>query len=109
MAPEATELGTDASGGGDACVRALPTCPPSPPGWSAMVQTIVEDRCVVCHHPGGADTTRDYTSYARVYAERGSVLNQVFACAMPPPGATPLAAAERTKLMTWLVCGAPDD
>ena len=50
---------------------------------------------------------RPFSAYDQVYSQRSQILNQVYACKMPPDGAEPLSPEERKTLLTWLVCGAP--
>jgi len=90
-------------------VRVLPTCPSTPPSYQQTIAPIVNQRCVPCHHAGSTITKFDFSSYAVLYANRGSVLNQVYACVMPPEDAGQLSVDERTELLTWLVCDAPDN
>lgn len=91
------------------CDRTLPDCPATPPSYAGNVAAIVHERCAACHYTGSTIAKIDLSSYGGVSANRGSVLNQVYACTMPPDGGTPLTSAERTTLMTWLVCGAPNN
>lgn len=93
------------------CPRDLPgSCPTPPPSWGNEVQPIIESRCNGCHGEGGVErAVFDYSSYAGVYANRGPILNQVYACRMPPPDAAAPTADERRSLLAWLVCGAPND
>jgi len=91
------------------CPSDLPaSCPSSgAPSYSAVVAPILAQRCVSCHSPGGIEANSPLDSYDAVYARRGSVLNQVYACMMPQDA--PLSSADRQALMTWLVCGAPNN
>jgi hypothetical protein len=89
------------------CDRTLPTCPSTPPSWSTEVSVIVSANCVSCHYAGSTIARTPLQSYAEVFAARGTVLSQVYSCAMPQNH--PLTAHDRTALLTWLVCGAPND
>ncbi|MGD0677263.1 MAG: hypothetical protein ABSC94_17740 [Polyangiaceae bacterium] len=93
------------------CPSDLPsTCPSPAPSWSGEVQTIIEDSCGRCHAEGGIEqSVFDFSSYEGVYEHRGSILDQVYACAMPPPDAGPLPPADRSALLGWLVCSAPEN
>jgi uncharacterized membrane protein len=94
----------------DPCPQDLPTsCPPNSPSYQADVAPILAARCTTCHSPGGAGSPFDFTTYASVFADRSPMLNQVYACNMPPKGAAGLGQAERQMLLAWLVCGAPND
>lgn len=70
---------------------------------------IINLRCVTCHSPGGQEASRPLQTYAQVYAERSAVLNQVYACNMPPTTAAKPTEQERQALLAWLVCGAPQN
>jgi hypothetical protein len=89
----------------------LPDACPSPaPSWMNDVQGIVNHRCSPCHFPGGVEFPRvDFSSYAKVHQSFGSILNNVYACIMPPPDAAAPTPEERKALLAWLVCMAPDN
>jgi hypothetical protein len=103
---------TTHSGGSDAggCPNDLPaTCPSPPPSYKGQVASIIEGRCILCHNPQTL-TSHDYTTYMTVYDDRGSMLDQVYHCMMPPlDGGTKLPESEREALLGWLVCNAPDN
>jgi len=98
-------------GGTTACPNDLPAqCPAPVPSYAASVSGILDRRCGSgCHEPGGVAADRPLTDYADVYRQRSAVLNQAYACAMPPAGAPALRSDERAQLFGWLVCGAPDN
>jgi hypothetical protein len=92
------------------CPEDLPTaCPSNVPSYQAEVATIFEDRCVTCHSPTGPESQSAFSTYAAIYANRGAILDQIYACNMPPKGAAAPTTSERITLLTWLVCGAPDN
>jgi hypothetical protein len=102
--------GPPAPSDGGSCPRDLPAaCPPTPPSWSATVQAIVQTRCTGCHSRFGVESNRPLDGYARVYAQRGPALNQIYACRMPPADAPALTPDERAALLAWFVCGAPEN
>jgi hypothetical protein len=96
-------------GSSNDCPRVLPTCTSTPPSYTNTIGPLVHERCVGCHFPGSTVTRGDLTTYSNVFALRGTVLTQVYSCAMPPLYATPLSPEERTELLTWLECGAPNN
>jgi uncharacterized membrane protein len=101
---------TGGSGGGNACPQDLPSVCPSPaPSYKDTVAAIFASRCTRCHSPTGVEPSRDFTTYANVHAQRSAILDQVYACSMPPAGETPPTNDERTQLLAWLVCAAPDN
>jgi hypothetical protein len=100
----------DASDGGS-CPAPPATCPSPPPSWSTDVQPIVDRSCAPCHFPPAIPAQKhNFSSYAGIYSQRGSVLGAVSTgemCRMPAAGGNvPLSLADREKLLAWLVCGA---
>jgi hypothetical protein len=98
------------SGSGEgSCPKDLPpSCPADAAGYAATIAPLLAGRCVSCHAPGGP-SVHYLQTYAEVSALAGPVLDQVYACKMPPEGSPPFTEAEREQLLGWLVCGAPDD
>ncbi len=96
------------------CPNDLPSsCPVPTPSYASDVQPIIAQRCVICHESGGLEVAPfDLGTYSDVFTDRSAVLDQVYACAMPrvdSAGALPLTESERTTLLGWLVCGAPQN
>jgi hypothetical protein len=91
------------------CPTDLPqSCPASgAPSYQSDVAPILAARCVSCHSAGGIEANAPLDTYAAVYARRGPVLDQVYACKMPQDA--PLSPADRQTLLTWLVCDAPNN
>jgi hypothetical protein len=117
-APEPIDVVSDAGTEAEAeagCARVLPPCPPTPPSYQQTIAPIFQERCVPCHYAGSSIAKFDFSRYTVVRANRGSVLNQIYACLMPPedagglPDAGQLGNTERTEVLTWLVCGAPNN
>jgi hypothetical protein len=101
--------GTTSSGTSGGCPNDLPaSCPANAAGYHATIAPVLATSCNVCHVPGGP-SVHYLETYAEVSALAGPVLDQVYACKMPPAGYPPLSSAERADLLGWLVCGAPDD
>lgn len=99
------------SGNGGACPQDLPaTCPTVVPSYQTTIAPVISLRCLACHGDGGIEVTkRDLSNYAAVFKERSAVLNQVYACSMPPAASPALTADERKALLDWLVCHAPNN
>jgi len=93
------------------CPSDLPNeCVNPPPSFKTDVEPILERRCWVCHTDGGpAAATHDFSTYDHVFLQRGSMLNQVYSCRMPPADAGQPTPDERAKLLMWFVCKAPDN
>lgn len=90
-----------------ACPNDLPASCPSPAPAYADAAPILATHCTKCHGPGGVEAVRPLDSYDAVFKLRGPVLNQIYACVMPPAPEAPIPAAERKTVLAWLVCGAP--
>ncbi len=92
------------------CPDDLPTtCPGTVPSYAQDVAPIVMSICGKCHAPGGIAANRELITYDGLFGLKDAVLNQVSVCNMPPANATPLGEADRATLMTWIVCGAPQN
>ena len=94
-----------------ACPNDLPSgCPAPAPSYRTEVAPLFQGRCFPCHGPGGvAQPKHDFTSYAVIHDQRSKILNQVYNCRMPPAQVPAPTMSERTTLLDWLVCGAPDN
>jgi hypothetical protein len=104
----------DPGSGGSACPDLSTTCPSVPPSWHDEVQPLVLQYCDRCHGAGGVGQPLfDDTSYATVYRGRTAMELWDYNCQMPPSDASPPAAMptpdERQKLVSWVVCGAPNN
>lgn len=108
--PSGTSGSGGGGGGGTSCPNDLPaSCPAEVPSYAMDVAPLLKARCSPCHFEGGTQAKERLGSYEEVFALRGPVLNQVYACAMPPEGGALLDAGERQTLFAWLVCGAPEN
>ena len=94
----------------NACPTNLPSQCPSPgPSWSATVSQVVSTSCEPCHSSTGVANDRPFESYSQVYALRGTSLDQVYTCAMPPADGGVLDETDRQQLIDWFVCGAQNN
>ena len=91
------------------CPNDTLACTLPAPSYASSVSTIIQSRCVSCHGPGGQQASMPFTSYQQIFAARSPILNQVYACRMPPAGAAELTMGERTQLLGWLACSAPNN
>jgi hypothetical protein len=91
--------------------EALPaSCPMPIPSWSSEVSEIFTTGCAPCHLPGGVeDSAEDFSTYAGVSRVAGTIEGQIVSCAMPPSDAGALSAADRTTLLAWFACSAPNN
>jgi len=98
----------DSGTSGTSCSGATATCPATPPSYSAQIAPIIQARCAGCHSPGGVGG-RDFTTWSGVDAWRSNIEEQVGGCVMPPSGSPQPTDSERTLLLEWLACGAPNN
>ena len=92
------------------CPNDLPTqgdCGASTLTYQTDTAPLIHERCVGCHQ-SGTGNRYVFSSYAGVASARAAILAQVYGCRMPPSCAPPLTAGERSVLLKWLVCGAPE-
>jgi hypothetical protein len=98
-------IGVDAG----VCEAVATDCPATPPSWSNDVEPLITRYCWQCHGDGGIEqSSRDFSTYQGVYANRVAIQTQVLSCAMPEPdaGAQP-TSAERQTIVEWVACGGP--
>lgn len=94
----------------DCAPTSSPTCPAQAPSYSALIAPILNANCTSCHAAGSLADALPLTTYEQVLATKDSVLSQVRSCTMPPPITSPaLSARERSDLLAWLACGAPNN
>jgi hypothetical protein len=51
----------------------------------------------------------DLTTYAGLTRYETTVMSQLNGCLMPPPGANTISTAQRTEILQWFVCSAPNN
>jgi uncharacterized membrane protein len=93
------------------CPNDLPSaCPAPPPSFANEIEPIFAQRCWGCHADGGvAVGIRDLSTYDGIASHQTTVLSQFYSCKMPPSDAGQPTAAERQKMLAWLVCKAPNN
>jgi len=88
----------------------LVSCPSPPPSYRADVVPVLHRKCFACHAGNGAEVDdHDFSSFAKVRAERVAIEGKVRARAMPPAGRQQLTDPERQTLLSWLSCQAPEN
>jgi len=95
--------------GSDPCSPPPASCPANPPHFTPDVSDAITYNCALCHAPGGSGASQPLTTYDEIYALRLTVQGQIAACKMPPLGWPPMTPAVRDMVLTWLVCGAPNN
>ena len=92
------------------CTFVVPNaCAPPAPSYATDVSPLITQHCLPCHKPGGMAQDRLLQTHAQVFSRRGTVLDQIRRCKMPPPDQPPLSDAEANTLMNWFVCDAPNN
>ncbi|HXU71807.1 MAG TPA: di-heme enzyme [Polyangia bacterium] len=107
-----TDFVNDPKYANPSCPDDLPSsCPGTVPSYATDVAPIVNGVCAaMCHAPGGIAQNRPLGDYNGLFALKDAVLNQVSVCNMPPADANPqLGEADRSTLLAWIVCGAPNN
>ena len=79
------------------------------PSYATDIEPIISNYCLTCHAPTGEAGDHPLQTYQNVFTLRGSVLDQVNLCKMPQAGYEQPTTDERVALLTWLVCGAPNN
>lgn len=80
----------------------------TPVSYAADIDTIIVEKCVICHTAGGSGTG-DFTNFSELKAkvDGGSFKTRVFILKdMPQAGYTQLTEAEIAKLKCWVEQGA---
>ena len=92
------------------CPRDEPAaCPSTPPSYAHDIAPLVEEYCSQCHNPQGSAFDEPISTYADLYSRRVDALDQLYDCEMPMSPAPQPTIADRITLLTWFVCGAPDN
>jgi hypothetical protein len=95
--------------GGAAACSVASGCPSTgAPSYATEILPIFQQACLGCHSPSGT-AGYDESSYAKVFAQRSAILDQVNDCMMPPLNGPVLTAAQRVAMTAWLECGAPNN
>jgi hypothetical protein len=90
------------------CPNDLPdACPAQVPSFQTQVFPLIQGHCQECHSPVTARKP-NLSTYDAIYAERTSILSQIYSCQMPGD-ADHLSAEDRATLLGWFVCGAPNN
>jgi hypothetical protein len=111
-----TDAGADASTASDAgldtgsvetvCEVTPPTSCPTPPVYYEDITPILMERCHSCHDGKGEQWP--LTSYSHVTGWFNEIRAAMVTCSMPPSNAgISVPAAEREKILTWILCRMP--
>jgi hypothetical protein len=123
-APESHDATADAGTESGASCPSMPTtCTDrkAPPSWAKDVDPTIKARCSPCHFPGGIYAQiYNFSTYGGVVDSTTPMLGKLIACEMPPvlgdaeygieAGTVPdLTAAQRSTIVEWIRCGAPNN
>lgn len=94
------------------CPSNLPSdsgCPDTAPSYEKEIAPLLDAHCGGCHYSGNKNSKQVLETYDDVHASVSVIEKEVYRCEMPPAGEPLLGEPERSALLQWLVCGAPDN
>jgi hypothetical protein len=92
------------------CSVTLPAaCPEPAPSFAHDVAPIFASICATCHTPGKQSGTIPLDNYSQIYSRRGTILNQIYTCLMPPVDGPPVTNDQLMTIVNWLICEAPEN
>jgi hypothetical protein len=92
-----------------ACTITAPTACPDPAPRYAEVAPIIGQHCASPCHWGAPGGPWPLTDYPHVADWQDVVRDDLLDCSMPPPEAnSTITDAERTAILVWIRCGAPE-
>jgi hypothetical protein len=92
------------------CPRDEPaSCPATPPSYTSDIAPLIQQYCSQCHNPQGSAFDQPLSTYSDLFARRQDALDQLYNCAMPMEPAPQPTVADRVTILTWFVCGAPNN
>jgi uncharacterized membrane protein len=95
---------------GGSCEDVTPaSCPEGAPSYASDVAPLLQKYCTKCHAPGGEQSSIPFDTLSGVQAYKAEMQHELGECEMPPAGDSQPSAAEREKILAWLVCGAADN
>lgn len=75
--------------------------------YNSDTKTILDNKCVSCHRPGGLRSVSPLTNYSEVMVYINDIFTRVELGSMPKPPIT-LTSAEQAILLDWIGGGAPE-
>lgn len=87
-------------------------CPGSGvPSYTRDIAPLIGKYCATagCHVPGGSAADQPMSTYAQLAPRIGEMHAQLYQCRMPLPPAPDPTDDERVTMLTWFVCGAPNN
>lgn len=97
-----------ATWGETTCAAPAPTACAAPTVRWADVEPIFEQSCTPCHS-GAAGGPWPLSQWVDVAAWADSITPDLTNCTMPPlDGGVPMTSGERTAVLGWLACDAPE-
>jgi hypothetical protein len=85
-------------------------CPELVPSFAATIVPILDASCNTCHAADVPDAPWPLHDLGDVQAWRDLIIPDLLDCSMPPPGGgVTLSEVDRQQILTWIVCGTPDN
>jgi hypothetical protein len=87
------------------------TCPSPEPSFSTDVAPIFRAKCATCHAPGGLRASTPLTTWKQIDDLLSTVTVYVVTCKMPDVsvGGVALTPEERSTMLDWFACMAPNN
>ncbi len=86
------------------------TCPDPAPSYANDVAPLIEQYCASqCHDATGSASDQPLATYSDLKSRALNVETQIYQCRMPEAPVTPPTLEERVTLLSWFVCGTPNN
>ena len=80
------------------------------PSYATDIAPLIMKYCTnECHNPSGSASDQPMSTYHDLQLRAGDAHGQLYDCKMPMAPAPDPTLAERVTLLTWFVCGAPNN
>ncbi len=85
------------------------SCPTDVPSYATVVAPLIQQYCGSCHDASGSAADEPILTYAGLFPRRLDALDELYECEMPMLPAPQPTLADRVTLLTWFICGAPNN
>ena len=86
------------------------SCPATVPSYATTVAPLIQTYCTnECHNPTGSAADQPLSTYPNLSKRASDAFDQLYQCKMPMDPAPDPTLDERVTLLTWFVCGAPNN
>jgi hypothetical protein len=81
------------------------------PSYATDIAPLIATYCATaaCHTPTGSAADQPMSTYNDLAHRLGEAHSQLYQCRMPLPPAPDPTLEERVTLLTWFVCGGPNN